>query len=1065
MERHLKKVLDCLNIGCNKKAVQEVDRLPKNVRDLPVFKSLKALALIRMFKRRQAYDILNEISLGDKLDEVTIQTMTSCFKESLEVGRIVDLCEAAAKSKPLDQDVLCHLFMAYARVFNYKRQKEISVILYKNFPKKARVYTFWAIISLVMQAEQASDKNPTDRMVCLRLAEKMCEKILDDKATNEEIELFLTILRKQQKFEDEYRFLTGPILPRVSDHLSWYNRRRAFLCLELKMYSRAFKHYFPTLIQEYPDQLEYYQGLFRSAFLLDTEAPSQQQPVATSTDGSSSAGAQTNLTPVKSTSALVECLDIVEKQISQNMENTEINNQKTKNQAKSKGTSVKGRCLLRGPCIARAELFHLIFSNENTIPKNTFNLCKNQFASRYNSFNDVLLEYFQNYSRKIICFYDLMHMLNEFNLKYDDRKSLIDSIGNWIDSTKTNCQSQDVNELDNFFVSLNYHLLEHSIRPYKITDSREFRIKLARNYIDLYNSNRHLAKKNETEYLPIDAYCLLTINALMTNSYEPNDNSKKSFLLSDSLILSIIVMAEIAISNSPANHQLKLLLLKLYSLIGASKQCSSVIFKLDIKHFQIDTLGHLLNPVLYNTGNYNLARDSLETCSEFYGHGIRECFEGLTQSYKDARFSKVGEVTSVLRRLSNSLNFTQCILLKGIVSTIIAATSDDLLQSQNSFDPFRGLQKMFMPSNIANVGTSATNTPDAINDKLNIRDNRDFKVLRSLHNDTTELIKKRQLQTFEDDQLWLKMRYYIIRAIHMQQDLLAVNGGVNSNDKSPKQAANKNNASPTVKNHADSEELKQITENIESLKLLIFQIIDDVKSSDAHVDYSYLEPESTPLRWIHSIDIKLLLDLVTPLLSITNVTKLTTKTLESYSGSLEAIVDCLDKHIGSIGSLLQMKQVLLTLTLSMEFITMATTSLFHISQMAKNTSANSTSSTTSSQQHQQTDITKAKTIANQMINKTEANLTRLSNLIKNIDPKAQILDKITGLDQDLVQSTNNSSLATSNGDNQAPICELFDSELSKTMLARVKTDLIDSYVDSLREIENVCKRKIKLLKS
>lgn len=1050
MERHMKKVFDCLNIGCNKKAVQEVDRLPKNVRDQPVFKSLKALALIRMFKRRQAFDILDDINLAkDKLDDVTIQTMTSCYKESLEVAKIVELCEAAAKSKPLDQDVLYQLFMAYARVFNFKRQKEIAVKLYQNFENKSRVFTVWAIISLVMQAEEASTNNPTDRMVCLGLAEKMCDKkIIDEKSTNEEIELYLTILRKQNKFEDEYRFLTGPILPRVSDHLSWFNRRRAFLCLELKMYSRAFKHYFPTLIQEYPDQLEYYQGLFRSAFLLDTEAPSQQQPVASNTDGTQSIN-QSNLTPVKSTSALAECLDIVERQMFQIIENNENSKdqQKSKNQIKSpiKATSLnvgKDRRLLRGPCIARVELYHLILSNEHTIPKSTFLLCKNQFSTKYPSLNDLLLEFFQNFSRKIICFYDMTYMISEYKLNDEDKKILVENIGHWVDDQTRKSQSGDLSAMDTFFIKLNHHLLEHSIRPYKPTDSREDRLKIVTQYIDLYNSNRHLARKNETEFLPIDAYCLLAINAMMTNSVQPNDTTQTNgTFLTDGVLMTLIVITEIAINNSVANHQLKLLLLKLYSLIGVSKQCSSVIFKLDVKHFQIDTLGHLLNPVLYNTGNYNNARESLETCSEFYGHGIRECFDGLTQSYKDGRFSKVCEITSILKRLSNSLNFTQCILLKGIVSTIMASSSDDLEQCQHSFDPFRGLQRMF---------------PVSIDEeKPIIRDNRDFKVLRSLHIDTTQLIVERKTQTIQDDTLWLKLRYYIIRSVYMQQELIAASSCTNS----------KKNKQLSYDCDNDPEKLRQLTENIESLKIQIFEIVED-ENKRKDYRYSYLEPESTPLRWQNSIDIKLLLDLVTPLLSIVTTSALTAKISDEYNSNMIAIIDSIEKQVSTISSLIQMKQALLTLTLSIEFITMAVTSLYYIGQMVKGASASSTANASNhQQQQQQTESSKAKTITNQMINKSETHLTRLSNLIKNIDPKTIILDKITSVDAQLASSNNEQSSNESCPNKNSPINQLLDAELCKTTLARVKTDIIESYTDSLREIENVCRRKIKLLKS
>lgn len=994
IERHLKKIYDCLNIGCNKKAVQEVDRLPKNVRDQTVFKALKSLALIRMYKRQQAFDILNEINPNDDLDEVTLQTMTSCYKESVDVSRIVDLYEAASNRKPNDPEVMAHLFMAHVRVFNFKRQKEIALQMYKNFPKKKRLYTFWAIMSLVMQSqEKKGSQDNSDKKVCLSLAEKMCEKMMDEERTNEEIELYLIILRKQNKHEEEYRFLTGPICLRITDHLSWFNRRRAFLCLDLKMYSRAFKHYFPTLIQEYPDQIEYYQGLFKSAFLLDTEAQSQQQPVAINDQQlSQNTQNQQSGTPVKSTSALAECFDIVEKQCSLTLETTDQSKEqqhKSKGQTASKNLSRTSslnpnrRRLLRGPFMARIELFHTITSNEHVLPHNVYNLCKNQFTNKFPNLNALLLDYFQYFGRKLICYYDMDFMISQFMSSNQDKESLVASVEEWVKDLKQN--QPDMNIYDSFHVLLNYHLLQHSLRNYKITDNRDDRLKLAKQYIDLYDENRNLGKNaSKTEFQPVDSYCLLAINSVMTNAVNL-DNPKSQDILTDSIILSLIVMAENAITNSPSNHQLKLTLLKLYSFIGASKRCSDVLLSLDIKHFQIDTLGHLLNPVLYNTGNYSLSKESLETCLEFYAHGIRECFEGLTTSYKDGRFSKVEEISSVLRRLCDSLNATQCLLLKGIVANLNAATPDELNSAYQSFDTFKGLHRIFRSANSDET----------------IRDSRDLKVLKSFNAETNKLVQERQIQTLEDEKLWLKFRYYLIRSVYIQMELLGSSG-----DKKSDLLA----------------ELKSSQEVVEQLKPKLLELASN--SSDKR--YSYFEPESSPFRWNH-IKFESLISLVIPLIFQSEVSALDAKILDDFSTHLETIVNGLEGQLSSISSLVAMKQALLSLSISVEFISLAVTSLV---SMANTPTGGSTSQTalnkkSSSQQHQPS---KVKSIPNQMINKTEAQLTKLSNLIKNVDSKALILDKISTLESSLLSNTEQTLLSTKQGSVLTPI---MDSSVSK----------------------------------
>lgn len=1003
IERHLKKIYDCLNIGCNKKAVQEVDRLPKNVRDLTVFKALKSLALIRLYKRRQAFDILNEINPEDDLNEVTLQTMTSCYKESVDVGKIVDLYEAASKRKPNDPEIMAHLFMAHVRVFNFKRQQEIALQICKSFPKKKRLYSFWRIMSWVMQSQVAKKPNSQDlseSKVCLSLAEKMCEKLIDDERTNEEIELYLVILRKQNKHEEEYRFLTGPICLRITDHLSWFNRRRAYLCLDLKMYSRAFKHYFPTLIQEYPDQIEYYQGLFKSAFLLDTEAPSQQQPVALS-DQQSQTTSQQSGTPVKSTSALAECYDIVEKQCLLTLENVDSAKepQKGKGQSMSRNLSRTSsqnpnrRRLLRGPFIARIELFQTILANENALPKNIFNLCKNQFISKFPTLNSLLLDYFQSFSRKIICYYDMDYMINQYKISEGESKRLIEDIFTWVRDLKQN--QPDMSAYDAFHVLLNYHMLKHFLYTYKTSDLKEDRLKMGKEYINLYDENRHLGNDtNKTEFQPVDNYCLLAINSIMTNSVSV-DNLADHQILSDSVILSLIVMAENAVANSPSNHQLKLTLLKLYSFVGASKQCSDVLLSLDIKHFQIDTLGHLLNPVLYNTGNYSLSKESLETCLEFYAHGVRECFEGLTTSYRDGRFSKIEEISSVLKRLCDSLNATQCVLLKGIVANLTAASPEELNVAYQSFDPFKGLHRMFRCSDCADT----------------IKDSRDLKILKSLNKETNELVQKRQLGTMEDEQLWLKLRYYLLRSVFMQLEYLNDTNG-QTNDK--------------------SEHLAELELGREVVEVIRLQLVTAATNTSDN-RYSYFEPESSPFRW-RFVNFETLINLVTPLVFLPDVNMLDIKIQEDYNSNLEQIIGQLEEQLASISSLVEMKQALLSLTLSLEFISLAITSLLTIAQLASSTpsavqpgaqSAGPYGKQSNSQQQPTNQVqavtVKLKSVPQQLMNKTEAQISRLLNAIKNLDPKSLFLDKVTKLEEGLLSDPAHGRIETKAGSVLIPI--------------------------------------------
>lgn len=1004
----MKKIYDCLNIGCNKKAVQEVDRLPKNARDMTVFKALKALALIRMSKMQQASDILKEINPEDDLDEVTLQTMTSCYKESTDVSKIVDLYEAASRRKPDDTEIMAHLFMAHVRVFNYKRQKEIALQMYKIFGKKKRLYSFWAIMSLVMQAEYQEGGLDQNKVI-LSLAEKMCEKMIDDERSHEEIELYLMILRRQNKHEEEYKFLTGPTCLRITDHLSWFNRRRAYLCFDLKMYSRAFKHYFPTLIQEYPDQIEYYEGLFESALVLETEAQSQQQPVvAASATTPTTTGDQPTQssggTPVKSTSALAECFEIVEKQCSAALE--PLNGKKNTNESKSlsRTTSLdpSRKRFLRGPFIARLELYNTILNNEKKLPQNVYNLCLNQFKANFPTLSSLYFDYFQAFSNKVICYHDMEYIFEKYKTPNLVKEELIKMSTEWMQA-KLKLEPSP-NEYDMFHTCMVLDMLKHSMQNYRPSDSKESRLSLAKTFIDTYDSTRQLSKNtNKTEFQPFDNYCLLAVNSVMINAIELKDLTSQA-ILSDSVLISLIVMMEQAIVNSPSNHQLKLCLLKLYSFIGASKQCSNLLQLLDIKHFQIDTLGHLLNPVLYNTGHYNSSKESLETCLEFYSHGTRECIDGLTTSYKDGRFSKIEEINSVLRRLTNSLNAAQCVLLKSIVTNLGASNTEELISAGQTFDSDKWLERVFNGKEPADT----------------VRDSRDFKVLKSFHSETNNLIKVRQAENLADEQLWLRLRFHVMRSIRLQSSK-ALGKGKNV----------------SVNKEQMAKERAEIESLLEKIESVMANEVTDQR-------YSYLEPESSPFRWAH-IDFKLLVSLVYPLATIDNPKDLDQAKVDAFASNLDKLMTALESQLGSTSSLVRMKQSLLSLTLTVEFISLCGSSLLalvHLDQVASGQAA-----------------AKTKSVPNQMLNKTEAQLTKLANLIKSMDARRP-LDTVTTIETTLLSDPKHSRMESKAG----PQYPLLNCDIAQQLLTKVKEKIFEGYVESLKEIEATCRRKAKLFR-
>ena len=68
--------------------------------------------------------------------------------------RIPEIYEAAVKKKPKNDELLSHLFMAYVRTEDYKKQQQTALSLYKVTPSNP--YYSWAVMSIVMQVSNWS---------------------------------------------------------------------------------------------------------------------------------------------------------------------------------------------------------------------------------------------------------------------------------------------------------------------------------------------------------------------------------------------------------------------------------------------------------------------------------------------------------------------------------------------------------------------------------------------------------------------------------------------------------------------------------------------------------------------------------------------------------------------------------------------------------------------------------------------------------------------------------------------------------------------------------------------
>lgn len=118
----------------------------------------------------------------------------------------------AAKKQPGNDELLSQLFMAHVRVNDYKSQQIVALQLFKAKPKNP--YYFWAVMSIVLQALRGSEsKNKEKSKSLLMLAQRMVDKTIDkgEIEAEQEVQLYLSILEYQEKYEDALKFLDSEV--------------------------------------------------------------------------------------------------------------------------------------------------------------------------------------------------------------------------------------------------------------------------------------------------------------------------------------------------------------------------------------------------------------------------------------------------------------------------------------------------------------------------------------------------------------------------------------------------------------------------------------------------------------------------------------------------------------------------------------------------------------------------------------------------------------------------------------------------------------------------------------
>lgn len=627
IERRLRPIYEWLDTGNNKKAVQEADKVLRKQSNLHCARVLKGLAQLRLGKKEECQAAISAVIKEGPTDEATLQALTICFRELHQPEEICKVYEAAVKSEPKNEELLSHLFMSYVRIGDYKQQQKTAMHLYKLKPKNP--YYFWAVMSHVMQAARSGD--PLVQKVSLPLAERMVTKFITDGKIEAEAEVltYLHILEIQGKWSEALEVLDSPLAGKiVQQPQNFLQLKRASYLANLMRWTEAAQVY-RTLIAQEPDNWQHYEEYVRCN--LEILSSNQAEQI------------NSHCNHLEDVSRFLHSM-----------------------QQKTIEESSKHRA-------PRLGLLHLALM----LHKQGLDECIPQLAG---DIVELLYQHVKSYGDKMCCYGDIVNFLPL--LQEDQINTFLERIYILIEL--------DSNGIPENILAIYRHQswlqLKESLGKQDLLPSKH--IELADSLVSTYHQTKQFSSHMAaTDIRPNDTYLIMAahnylaaVNKSLLNKGSLSDKTENEFDVCP-LIPKICAILEHGIEVSKANFQLKLLLIKFYNMQGALNVSHGVYDALELKHIQLDTLGHVLALQITDSSHFTHAEEIFNTTLKFFMANHKDTSDPLISSYKYGSLTRIPEFVDFRERLNNSLHFATVRAEQMILEMTTGVTSHSQLLS------------------------------------------------------------------------------------------------------------------------------------------------------------------------------------------------------------------------------------------------------------------------------------------------------------------------------------------------------------------------------------------------
>ncbi|XP_074641518.1 N-alpha-acetyltransferase 25, NatB auxiliary subunit-like [Tubulanus polymorphus] len=680
-ERRLRQIYDYLDNKNYKKAVSESEKILKKNKDVHCAKALKALGLLRLGKYDLSVELLREVHRLNPTDDATLQAMTICYGEMNKLDLVADMYENAVKCKPANEDLLSALFMAYVRIGSFQKQQQTAMTLHKIRPDK-NPYYFWALMSIVMQAHAAKDEKK--KSMFLTLAERMADKFFNGQKpeAEAEVQMYLIILELQSNYEKVLQVINSELGDRLVSELDFKSIKTAEILEKLNRWQELNSVYH-QLLEHSPDAWNYWRAYIRSGLQMVLQETIKDGVI----DGATTATADD------------ACSDVVWQFIT---------------------NTIDKHSSIRGPYLAQLEYIHQHKQQQHltTITETMFSL---------------IVKYIQRFGTKFCCFEDVKIYFDD--LTKDEQKQVIFSMMEEIGLNSDLNELKYPTDVKQMQLHLTILQLERYIDLHQTLNVTE-KVSLVQQFSLRFQDAIRFGKDLlPTDYQPGDLYLILAALLLYDLWIKTDDVM---------YIWKNIILLESGLKSSPSNFRVKIILIRLYCIIGAFSPAYSLFESLEIKHIQYDTLGYLVHSHAARLGHLACASFINNMGLKFFSSNYKDTSDYLISSYKYGSFSKINEFVKFQQRLQKSVQFASYTAEELMIELLTDTNETDQHTNESLLDV------------------------DPENDETNweeLIDNRDFQVLNTCDNINRSLTPELQLDSFNEEKVWLKCRNLTVRIL------------------------------------------------------------------------------------------------------------------------------------------------------------------------------------------------------------------------------------------------------------------------------------------------------------